>query len=44
MELSINNLCDKIVKKKIVLPNFQREFVWKVNQQKGLIASIFTYC
>ncbi len=42
MELSIKDLCEKIEAKNIVLPNFQREFVWKINQQKGLIASVLT--
>lgn len=42
MELSIKELCKKIDNNEIILPNFQREFVWNINQQKGLIASVLT--
>jgi hypothetical protein len=38
---SINTLIDLVNSSKIELPNFQRDFVWDLEKQKGLIASVF---
>lgn len=38
-KLTYGELFELATKKKIVLPNFQRDFVWKIEQQKQLLAS-----
>ena len=38
----IKDLFKQVEEKKIILPNFQREFVWERDQQKNLLASLFT--
>jgi len=38
---SIENLLDKIESNEIVLPEFQREFVWKKSQAKELMKSLY---
>jgi hypothetical protein len=38
---SINNLIELVDNSKIELPNFQRDYVWDIDKQKGLIASVF---
>jgi len=38
--LKLSELYDAIDQKKVVLPNFQRGFVWSIDEQKKLIASI----
>lgn len=38
---ALSNLIDKIVKKEILLPDFQRKFIWKEEEKQGrLIASV----
>jgi len=39
LKVNIAELLQRAENKELVLPNFQREFVWKTDQQKMLIAS-----
>jgi uncharacterized protein with ParB-like and HNH nuclease domain len=38
--IKLKDIIDKIGKNEYVLPNFQRGFVWSLDAQKKLIASI----
>jgi hypothetical protein len=40
-KIKLNEIIDKSLNKKIVLPNFQRNFVWNAERQKKYITSIF---
>ncbi len=37
----IGNLLDKVESNEIVLPEFQREFVWRKDQSKELVRSLY---
>ena len=39
LKINLTDLLEKAETKELVLPNFQRDFVWKTEQQKMLIAS-----
>ena len=39
--VEIGKLLDKVESNEIVLPEFQREFVWKKSQAKELIKSLY---
>ena len=41
-EENLKTIIDEIKTKKIMLPDFQRQFDWDVDKQRGLIASVLT--
>lgn len=41
-EENLKNIVDEIQKNEIMLPDFQRQFDWKIEDQVGLIASVLT--
>ena len=40
LDFPIEALCRRFKEKKIIIPNYQREFVWNLEKQSKLIESI----